>query len=262
MPVRARFFTDPACPRSWGAEPSLRRLLVEFGAEVELTFVMGGLARETPADTDPLVREWLDVAARSEMPLDPRIWSEGPIASSYPACMAVKAATEQGREQGARYLRALREGLLCFRRKLDTTEALVEEAGRAGLDVERFRVDLASHAIVEAFGSDLEEMRSEERAALPSLQLRGADGEERWVAAERDYPDWRSAALEAGAEPSDEPAPDVPAALARFGRMATKEVELVCDLPGPRAHAELWSLAEDWRVRPQRVLTGHLWEPA
>ena len=38
-------------------------------------------------------------------------------------------------------------------------EALVGEAGEAGLDVERFRIDLASHAIIEAFAADLEEVR-------------------------------------------------------------------------------------------------------
>ena len=52
------------------------------------------------------------------------------------------------------------------------------------------------------------------------------------------------------------------AALGAFGRMATAEVEAVCDLPGPRAHAELWRLAAEWRVKPVRVLTGYLWEPA
>jgi hypothetical protein len=28
----------------------------------------------------------------------------------------------------------------------------------------------------------------------------------------------------------------------------------------PRAGAELWRLATDWKLRPIRVLTGHLWE--
>ena len=75
---------------------------------------------------------WLDASDRSGMPVDPRLWREAPIASSYPACMAVKAAAEQGPEAAGRYLRALREGLMCFRRKLDTREALVEEARAAG----------------------------------------------------------------------------------------------------------------------------------
>ena len=72
---------------------------------------------------------------------------------------------------------------------------------------------------------------------------------------------WRDAVQAAGAQPRGE-RPGVLDALRRFGRMAGPEVEAVCDLPGPRARAELWQLAADWRVRPVRVLFGELWELA
>jgi predicted DsbA family dithiol-disulfide isomerase len=253
VPARLQYHTDPACPVSWAAEPTLRRLLVEFGADLSITYVMGGLAREYAAPHEPRLLDWLDHADRSGMPVDPRLWSEGPIRSTYPACMAVKAAAEQGPEAAARYLRALREGLMCFRRKLDGKEALVEEARGAGLDVARFRNDVDSHAIVEAFGADLEATRAQGRE-LPFMVV----GER--VLGPGD--DWRAAVVDAGAEPTGEAASDVLEALKRFGRMAGVEVEAVCDLPGPRANAELWRLAAEWRVKPLRVLTGMLWEPA
>jgi putative protein-disulfide isomerase len=260
MSVSARYFSDPASSASWAAEPMLRRLLVEFGTNLSITYVMGGLAREFPAVPIPIVREWLYDSERSGMPLDPRLWLEAPLHSSYPACMAVKAAAEQGPEAEERCLRALREGILCHRRKLDNTEALVEEARRAGLDAARFRVDLGSHAIVEAFGADLELTRSlrHEPVPLPSLQL----GDDHWVFGPEPWSQWRDAALAAGAAAADGGAPDVPAALARFGRMATPEVAAVCDLPGPRAAAELWRLASEWQVKPSRVVAGELWERA
>ena len=44
--------------------------------------------------------------------------------------------------------------------------------------------------------------------------------------------------------------------------MATAEVAAVCDLPGPRAPAELWRLATEWRVRGDRVGSGELWTVA
>jgi hypothetical protein len=229
--------------------------MVEFGADLSITYVMGGLARGYEPPHEPRLLQWLEEGDRSRMPVDPRLWSEGPIASTYPACMAVKAAAEQGPEAAWRYLRALREGLFCFRRKLDTKEALVAEAPGAGLDVQRFRVDLDSHAIVEAFGADLEETRAHSRE-LPFLVV----GEEPRVLGPAD--DWRAALVESGAEPAGDSAPDVLAALRRFGRMATVEVEAVCDLPGPPASAELWRLATEWRVKPVRVLTGMLWEHA
>jgi putative protein-disulfide isomerase len=266
--------------------------MVEFGDSLSWSYVMGGLRRDYGSGQERgkagiggawgvypgLVTHWLDVAAESGMPIDPRIWREAPIASTYPACMAVKAAAEQADDAGYRYLRAVREGLLCFGRKLDTTESLVEEARGAKLDVERFRIDLASHAIVEAFGDDLEATRAipeearaaggpsstgeRERLRLPTAAFEGDDGESRWVFGRASYDDYRAAAEAAGAAPSGAERPGVLDALRRFGRMATVEVQEVCGLPGPRAAAELWRMASEWQVKRIPVLTGELWELA
>jgi putative protein-disulfide isomerase len=291
MSVTVRYFTDPACSWSWSTEPTVRKLMVEFGEGLRWTFVMGGLARDyTEGHDDPeagiggtagvypgLVNHWLDVADRGRMPIDPRIWHEAPLRSTYPACIAVKAAAEQAPDGGYAYLRRLREGILCFRRKLDTTEPLVEEARAAGLNVERFRVDLASHATLEAFGADLEEIRTipddaraqgmvksvggPERLTVPSAIFVGEDGSRHGVYGYKPYEDYVAAAEAAGASRQAEP-PAIEAALRRFGRMATREIEAVCGLPEPRAHAELWRMATEWQVKATRVLTGHLWEPA
>jgi predicted DsbA family dithiol-disulfide isomerase len=263
-----RYFTDPGCPWSWAAEPAVRRLMVEFGDSLSWSWLMVGLSREIPADTRGLALHWLGIADKSGMPIDPLLWKESPIRSTYPACMAVKAAAEQGEEAATRYLRVLREGLMCLRRKLDTTEALVEAARDARIDVERLRVDLGSHAIVEAFGSDLEAARdvpeearaadavAGDRVSIPCAEIGG----HWWF--DGSYDELRAAALAAGAEPAGEERPGVLDALRRFGRMATPEVQEVCGLPGPRAHAELWRLASEWQVKPVSALTGHLWEPA
>ena len=191
--------------------------------------------------------------------------------------MAVKAATEQGTKATGRYLRALRTGLMCLRRKLDTTEPLAEEARGAGLDIERFRSDLGSHAIVEAFGADLEEARSvpeaaraddavkesasgADRVVFPAVSFEGPGSDLQWVFGDASYEEWRTAAMTAGAVVSGGSAPGVLEALERFGQMAGAEVEAVCQLAEVRANAELWALAADWKVRPTRVLTGYLWD--
>jgi hypothetical protein len=256
---------------------------VEFGEQLEITYVMGGLAREFEDDLSSLVITWLDHAAESGMPLDPRIWHSDGVRSTYPACIAFRAAAEQGPAAAERYLRVLREGFMCHGRKLDGPEALVAETRRAGLDVQRFRIDLESNAILEAFGSDLEESRTipdaareaglaaegshgskVERLAFPALRFIPEDGaaEERWVGGDNSYEEWRDAAIAASATPSAEPHPDVTAALRRFESMATVELEAVCDLPGPRAGAEAWRLASEWRLRRVPVLGGELWELA
>ena len=115
---------------------------------------MCGMAREF-GDPIPLVAEMLEAGDRSGMPVDPRLWLAAPPRSSHPACLAVKAAAEQG--DPAPYLRRLREGLMCRRRKLDSTDALIEEARAVpGLDLDKLRLAFGSHAIVEAFGADLD----------------------------------------------------------------------------------------------------------
>jgi putative protein-disulfide isomerase len=257
--------------------------MVQFGEQLAWTFVMGGLVRDAGAANEPeqvygrLIREWLAAAQESKMPFDPLLWEEGPIASSYPACMAVRAAAEQADDGGYRYLRRLREGLMCERRKLDHAEALVEEARGAGLDVERFRIDLHSHAITESFGSDLDRTNAlAERddpasavgprslgsggASLPSIVFGDEGGGAVAVLGLHPYDAYRDAALAAGAEPVAERAPSVLEVVERFGRVATREVELICELPGPRARAELYRMAEQWELRPTQILTGTMWE--
>jgi hypothetical protein len=237
--------------------------MVEFGDDLEITYVMGGIAREFQ-DLSGLAMSWLDDAAESGMPLDPRIWAGDAPRSSYPACIGFRAAAEQGAAAAERYLRALREGFMCHARKLDAPEALVEEARRAGLDIRRFRMDLESDATLEAFGADLEETRAgpeAQRLGLPALRIVPADGgAETWVGRAHGYEDWRTAVLEGGASPATAPRPGVAQALRRFGRMATVELEAVCDLPGPRAGAEAWRLASEWRLKRVPVLSSELWE--
>src|SRR4051812_50163591 len=88
MTVEARYYTDPACPWSWNAEPAVRKLMVEFGDNLSWTYVMGGLARDYTNTLEARARrilEWLDVADRGGMPLGPRLWQGSPVRAFLPA---------------------------------------------------------------------------------------------------------------------------------------------------------------------------------
>lgn len=287
--VQVRYATDPACIWSWGAEPVLRRLIWEFDGELEFAWVMGGLARrygreyrdeEGSIGSGPdcyadLMSHWLNVAGETGMPCDPRLWTENPISSTYPACIAVEAASEQGWEAGYRYLRRLREGLICERLKLDNPSALLGEARAAGLDVQRFELALGSHAAVEALSDHLDEVREippearaanklshtegRERLSFPSLVFIGEDGARHGVWGWQPLEAYREAALAAGARQVNEgPLPPLEA-VERFGALATREAEVLSQTAGPPTCAELWRLAAEHRLRPVRALTGTIW---
>jgi len=244
--VSATVLTDPYCAWSWAAEPQLRRLQVEFAAALRFTFVIVGLQRDAAA----LAYDVVEAAADSGMPADARVFLRDPPASTHPAGLAITAVAEQG-DPGP-YIRRLREAILLERRRMDTAPALLDAAREVGgLDLERLRIDFGSNAIVERFGADIELGRG---ARTPAIVFGGGEP----VPPER----WREAAVAAGAEPGGDGFPGIEEALRRFGPMATPEVAAVCDLPGPRAPAELWRLALEWRVRPRRVVGGELWELA
>jgi predicted DsbA family dithiol-disulfide isomerase len=282
MTVQVRFYTDPACPWSWAGEPALRRLMWEFEDELEFVWVMGGLARSYErANLLEVVSQWLVDAAEGGMPNDPRIWTQNPLDSTYPACQATKAAAEQGPQAAYRYLRALREGIMFERRKLDHADSLIDAAGRAGIDRQRFEVDLRSHAITEAFGADLDEVRDppqeardagaihrsskgRERISFPSALFIAEDGSRHgvWGNDAVDVEKMREAASAAGAKQVNEGSLEPLDAIGRFGRCATREMEVLTGRPRPVIEAELWALARDWKLKPVPALTGTIWEPA
>lgn len=249
--IPVAIFTDPFCPWSWASEPQLRHLEVEFGDQVDVTFVMVGLHRRIERPHG-LALAALAAAADSGMPVDPRVFLRDPPASTHPACLAVKAAAEQG--GAGRYLRRLREAILLEGRRMDSAPALLDAAREAGgLDLDRLRVDLGSNAIVEALAADLERAAAHRgTVTTPALVAAGAA-----VHGYGPYERWRAALTAAGAQPRPE-RPGVEEALRRWGALATVEVAAACELPGPRAPAELWRLALEWRVRRR----GRLWELA
>ena len=131
-------------------EPHLRRLEVEFDAEVPVTSVVAGLAARF-GDTRARAVQCVEASAESGMPIDPRIYLEEAPASSHPAGLAVSAVAEQ-RDPGP-YLRRLREAILLERRRMDNGPALLDVAREVGgLDLDRLRIDFGSNAIVEACG--------------------------------------------------------------------------------------------------------------
>jgi predicted DsbA family dithiol-disulfide isomerase len=248
-------YTDPWCPYSWGSEPHRRRLEVEFGESVSITYVMGGM-QEVLSKPVSFAEEWLEAAEESGMPADPRQLLTDPPSSTHPAGIAVRAVSEQV-NPGA-FLRRVRESIFLWRRRMDRIEHFIDLARDLRLDIDRLRIDLGSHAILEAFGADLERAQAAGpeggRVKLPTLEVAGE--------LVTDPARWRDAVAAAGAQPTGTWPLGAEECVRRFGLVTLAEVAVLCDLPGPRAGAALWRAAEEWKLRPRRVLFGEVWEVA
>lgn len=200
--VEAFYFTDPLCSWSWALEPERRRLETEFGQAIHWRTVMGGMIPDWLTYSDPLNSvsrpaqmgpQWLHVKSLTGVEIDERIWAEDPPGSSYPACLAVKAAQLQGRAAGESYLNRVRRAVMQERRNISRSEVLLELAdeldgkGVFPFDAHLFRSDLDSEAAREAFRDDLKETRYREVGRFPTLILQAKGGTGVLMAGYRPY---------------------------------------------------------------------------
>jgi predicted DsbA family dithiol-disulfide isomerase len=179
--IEIEYFTDPLCCWSWAFEPHWRRLLREYEGKIAWQYRMGGLLRDwssyndpvnsisRPAQMGPL---WFQVRHTTQTEIDDKIWMEDPPASSYPACLAVKAAELQSAEAADVYLQRLRRAVMLQRRNIGKWEVLLEIAEEV-LDGEKFREDYESAEAMEAFRGDLQHAAYREIRRFPTLVMRG-----------------------------------------------------------------------------------------
>ena len=174
--VEITYYTDPLCCWSWAFEPQWRRLRYQYAGRIRWRYRMGGLSDGggRPAQMGPL---WKEAQHVSGMPIEARIWMEDAPSSSYPSCLAVKAAERQSAEAGERMLRRLREAVMREGRNIArraVIDAVAGELARAApehFDAGRFREDWDSPAVRDAFRSDLKEARYREIGRFLTLTL-------------------------------------------------------------------------------------------
>lgn len=202
--VEAVYFTDPLCPWSWALEPHWRRLRLDCGGRLGWRYVMGGMIADWQSYHDALnaVHNPGQMGAQcyqarqlTGMPFDERIWHDDPPSSSYPACLAVKAAERQGPAAGEAYLRRAREAAMLARRNVARGDVLMELAEEVAedpsrdfaFDIDQFREDLLGPDAAEAFHDDLRQIAYRKVTRFPTLLLRFEAGPAIAVAGYRPY---------------------------------------------------------------------------
>jgi len=175
------------CSWCWGFTPAIEMLGENFADAVQLRYVMGGLARDSdapmPAEMRRYVRgAWEEVASRTGARFNWEYWEIcQPRRSTYPSCRAVLAASAQREEAGPQMFHRIQRAYYLEARNPSDTSTLVELADELGLEVERFKNDLASEVIEQELHNDFTQRRRLQANAFPSLVL--ACGERsRWIA--------------------------------------------------------------------------------
>ena len=277
-PIRLVEYTDPISVWCWGCEPAIRRIEYRYAGAVDVSHVMGGLFE----DFGPMKEYWsrmsggkwkepvltflTAVAAQHRMPMDVAgmMATMDDFRSTWPGCVAVKAADLVGPEAGRRYLRRLREAGLVEGRPIFRRDVQLAVAAQARVDVDRFSDALESGRADRAFQADLEECRGRNVQGFPTFEVRRGPANLRLEG----YQSWESLeeALRAldGDLAARELAWDKPAVLdllRHYGQCATREVAAVFGVTDDDVEIMLEDLLADGAVVRKDYGNASFWRP-
>lgn len=276
--IHVTWYTDPYNVWCWGCEPALRRFEAVYPGAIEVEVVMGGLFEDFGPIREYWGRmsggRWQDsvlaflraVADQHRMPIDvdKMMLAVEDLNSTWPACIAVKAAQAGGIPQGGRYLRALREAGLVDGRAIHRRPVQAEIAAEVGLDARRFSDALEDGSAERAFGHDRERCQAAGVTGFPTFEFRhGAttyrvDGWQPWQSLDETVrkldPDLEPRRIQGDPE-------HVGAFLSEHGRSATREVAAVFDMTDDDAEILLEDLEAQGRIARREAGSGLLWAP-
>lgn len=199
-PVKIIYYTDPICSSCWGIEPQLRKLKLEYGDYFEIDYRMGGLLPDwsynsggisKPSD---VAHHWDEASLYYEMPIDGDVWLEDPLDSSYPSCIAMKAAQIQSKEKAVYFMRILREKLYLDKKNIAKWENIAEAAKTAGLDVEKLKTDYEIDG-VKLFRNDLNMAKNLGVRGFPTLFFSDGNSNQLTVYGSKSYVNYENALL-------------------------------------------------------------------
>src|SRR5256886_1321880 len=188
-PIRVIWYTDAHNIWCWGFEPTIRRLEVRYPDTVRIETRQGGLFEDFSPVREQWARmsggRWKDsvrtffeaVSSQHRMPMnaDAMLDSSDDFNSTWPACIAAKAADIQGPDQGWRYLRRLREAWCLERRGIHLSAVQAEVAKESNLQVDAFVQALDDGSANEAVQRDRDECQTLGISGFPTFVVRRDD---------------------------------------------------------------------------------------
>ena len=169
-------------------EPQMRKLRYLLKDRLHIEYIMGGLIRDwnhfsdhmndinRPSQVGPL---WMEARHTTGQPMDEFLWIKDPVDTTYPACMAVKAAGLQSPVAEEAMLRELREAVMLHQKNIGKTEIILEVAAelekKEVLGFSLFKEDWMSQKAADLFRKDLEKIKIKGITRFPTLLVSNAE---------------------------------------------------------------------------------------
>lgn len=183
-PFVVTYFTDPLCCWSWGLEPQMRKLKYVLKHRLTYTYVMGGLLRDWDHFEDPLNSIsrpsqlgplWMETKHITGQPINEAIWIQDPVATSYLACLAVKAAGMISFKAEEAMLRKLREAVMIHQQNIGKKDVIIAVAhqleDKGILTFEAFEKAFSSEEAADLFKKDLNKVKLKDVTRFPTLHI-------------------------------------------------------------------------------------------
>jgi len=176
--TRLYYIHDPMCSWCYAFSEAWSLLQNNLSGEVEVVYLLGGLAPDTTAPMPLTVQQSIQQAWQRIERTIPGIrfnwefWSRNrPIRSTYPACRAVIAAKRQSVDADLKMIRAIQDAYYQKAKNPALLEILVECAEVIGLDANTFKADLVSTDVENELQLQIQLSRSMGVDSYPSLRL-------------------------------------------------------------------------------------------
>ncbi len=265
-PVKIIYYTDPICSSCWGIEPQLRKLKLEYGDYFEIDYRMGGLLPDwsynsggisKPSD---VAHHWDEASLYYEMPIDGNVWIEDPLDSSYPSCIAMKAAQIQSKEKAVKFMRILREELYLNKKNIAKWENIVEAAKIAGLDVQKLKTDYEGDA-KKLFQEDLNLGKTLGVRGFPTLFLADANNNQLTIYGSKPYDAYKNAlvALFPDAKAKKFENKNSLSIFEIYPTLAPKEYAVILDISVNNANIILEELYNKGKLNKKAIKNGMLY---
>lgn len=175
------YLTDPMCSWCWGFAPVIEAIRNDFGSEVPVRLIVGGLRVGTKEAMTPEVKEfvvhhWHEVHKLTgqefcfdfDMPDEFKYDTE-------PACRAVVAVRRLAPEKTFSYFHRLQKAFYLENRDVTDVDVLADEAARDGVDDATFRESFSDPGLRDETVEDFTFSTSLGIRGFPSVVLRNDD---------------------------------------------------------------------------------------